>query len=71
MMVKRLIGLGLVGLAACAPLPGTQIGYGTSSPSQTIELYDASGKHIGYGKAQGGTVELYTPSGTRLGYGKR
>ena len=39
-------------------------------PSQTIEFYDASGRHTGYGKVQGGTVELFNADSSRTGFGK-
>ena len=39
-------------------------------PSQTIEFYDASGRHTGYGKVQGGTVELFNADSSRAGFGK-
>jgi len=38
--------------------------------SQTIEFYDASGQHLGYGVRSGGAVNFYGPDGSRLGYGK-
>lgn len=41
---------------------------GTSS--QTTEYYDASGRHVGYGKVQGGAVEFFNPDGSRAGFGK-
>jgi len=41
-----------------------------SAPSQTIEFYDASGKHVGYGKVQGGTAEFFNADGSRTGFGK-
>lgn len=41
-----------------------------SEPSQTIESYDASGKHVGYGKAQGGTAELFNADGSRAWFGR-
>ena len=58
-------------LTACATGPPyrTGLGYGTP-PSQTIELYDASGKHLGYGHVQGGMIDVYRPDGSRAGYGK-
>lgn len=54
--------------SACA-YPVNQANYGSMPAAQTIELYDASGRHIGYGKVQGGTLELYKPDGSRTGYG--
>lgn len=42
-----------------------------SAPSQTIEFYDASGKHVGYGKVQGGTVEFFNTDSSRAGFGRR
>ena len=41
-----------------------------SAPSQTIEFYDASGKHVGYGKVQGGTAEFFNTDGSRAGFGR-
>ncbi|MDE2058882.1 MAG: DUF4236 domain-containing protein [candidate division NC10 bacterium] len=41
-----------------------------SAPSQTIEFYDAGGKHVGYGKVQGGTAEFFNTDGSRTGSGK-
>jgi len=41
-----------------------------SAPSQIIEFYDASGKHVGYGKVQGGTAEFFNADGGRAGFGK-
>ena len=32
---------------------------GTFQQSQTIEFYDANGRHVGYGKVYGGTVEFF------------
>ncbi|GEM_PF-3565277 len=54
--------------SACA-YPVSSASYGGRPPAQTIELYDASRRHIGYGKVQGGTLELYKPDGSRAGYG--
>lgn len=54
--------------SACAH-PVSPASYGGGAPTQTLELYDASGRHIGYGKVQGGTLELYKPDGSRTGYG--
>lgn len=42
----------------------------SSAPSQTIEFYDASGKHVGYGKVQGGTAEYFNADGSRAGFGR-
>ena len=57
-------------LASCAS-PLRMTGYGSGgTPTQSIEMYDASGKHVGYGKIQNGTVELYKPNSSRMGYGK-
>lgn len=39
-------------------------------PSQTIEVYDASGKHVGYSKVQGGTAEFFNADSSRAGFGK-
>lgn len=41
-----------------------------TGPSQTIEVYDAGGKHVGYGKVQGGTAEFFNVDGSRAGSGK-
>jgi hypothetical protein len=41
------------------------------APSQTIEFYDASGRHLGYGRIQGGGVEFYNMDGSRAGFGRR
>ncbi|MDE2181012.1 MAG: hypothetical protein KGJ40_09230 [candidate division NC10 bacterium] len=41
-----------------------------SAPSQTIEFYDTGGKHVGYGKVQGGTAEFFNADGSRAGFGK-
>lgn len=41
-----------------------------SAPSQTIEFYDAGGKHLGYGKVQGGTAEFFNADGSRVGFSK-
>lgn len=38
--------------------------------SQTIETYDASGKHLGYGKVQGGTAEFFNADSSRAGFGR-
>ncbi|PTL37268.1 hypothetical protein CLG94_00020 [Candidatus Methylomirabilis limnetica] len=40
------------------------------APSQTIEFYDAGGRHVGYGKVQGGTAEFFNADGSRAGFGK-
>ena len=69
----RLICLPLAGfllLAGCATVPPSTQAVGTSQPSQTIELYDASGRHIGYGKVQGGSIELFNPDSSRAGSGR-
>jgi len=42
-----------------------------SAPSQTIEFYDAAGRHLGYGKVQGGAVEFFNADSSRAGFGKR
>ena len=47
----------------------SQVGSG-GQPSQTIEFYDAAGRHTGYGKVQGGTVELFNADSSRAGFGK-
>ena len=39
-------------------------------PSQTIEFYDASGRHTGYGKVQDGTVDLFNADSSRAGVGR-
>ena len=43
----------------------------SGQPSQTIELYDASGRHTGYGRVQGGTVDLFNADSSRAGFGRR
>lgn len=53
-------------LSGCVAL---EPGYG-GQPSQTIEFYDASGRHTGYGKVQGGSVEFFNPNSSRSGFGK-
>jgi len=47
----------------------SETGGGGGTPSQTIEFYDAGGKHIGYGVYRGGTLDIYKADGTRAGYG--
>ena len=69
----RLICLPLAGflfLAGCATVPPSTQAVGTFQPSQTIELYDASGRHTGYGKVQGGSIELFNPDSSRSGSGR-
>lgn len=44
---------------------------GGAGLSQTIEFYDAGGRHIGYGKVQGGTIEFFNVDSSRAGYGRR
>ena len=46
----------------------SRVGSG-GSPSQTIEFYDAGGKHVGYGVYRGGTLDIYNADGSRAGYG--
>jgi len=41
-----------------------------SALSQIIEFYDASGKHVRYGKVQGGTAEFFNADGSRAEFGK-
>jgi len=41
-----------------------------SAPSQTIEFFDAGGRHLGYGKVQGGTVEFFNADSSRAGFGR-
>jgi len=53
--------------SACA-YPVSPGGYGRPA-TQTIEFFDAAGRHTGYGKVQGGALELYKPDGSRAGYG--
>ena len=56
-------------LSGCVATPAGYVG--TSwQPSQTIELYDAAGRHVGYGKVQGGAVELFNRDSSRAGFGK-
>ncbi len=50
--------------------PG-QIPASSSGPSQTVEFYNASGRHVGYGVIGGETVDFYRADGSRAGYGKR
>ncbi len=38
--------------------------------SQTIDLFDASGRHLGYGKVQDGTVEFFNADSSRAGFGR-
>lgn len=38
--------------------------------SQTIEFYDSSGRHLGYGKVQGGAVDFFNLDSSRAGFGK-
>jgi len=40
------------------------------SRSQTIEFYDAGGRHVGYAVISGGTANFYAPDGSRVGYGR-
>lgn len=42
-----------------------------SAPSQTIEFYDASGRHLGYGMNRGGSVEFFNTDSSRAGFGRR
>lgn len=62
------VGVGLLLTACTYPIRPEPISPGRPAV-QTFELYDASGRHIGYGKVQGGTLELYKPDGSRAGYG--
>lgn len=62
--------LALWWLSGCAAVPPSTQAVGTYQPSQTIELYDAGGRHIGYGKVQGGSIELFNPDSSRAGSGK-
>ena len=55
-------------VSGCVAAPGGYVGTG-GQPS-TIEFYDASGRHTGYGKIQGGSVELFNPDSSRRGFGK-
>lgn len=41
-----------------------------AGPSQTTEFYNAGGRHLGYGKVQGGGVEFYNVDGSRAGFGR-
>jgi hypothetical protein len=47
-----------------------QIPARSSGPSQTIEFYDAGGRHTGYGVIRGGSIDLYNVDGSRAGYGR-
>ena len=47
----------------------SETGGGSMTPSQTIEFYDAGGKHVGYGVYRGGTLDIYNADGSRAGYG--
>lgn len=62
--------LALWWLSGCATVPQSGQAVGTYQPSQTIELYDAAGRHTGYGKVQGGSIELFNPDSSRAGSGK-
>jgi len=44
---------------------------GSGLPSQAVEFYDPAGRHIGYGKAQGGSVEFFNIDSSRAGFGRR
>lgn len=57
-------------LSGCATISQSTQAVGTSQPSQIIEFYDASGRHLGYGKVQGGAVEFFNVDGSRRGFGK-
>ena len=46
-----------------------QVSAGSTS-SQTVEFYDAGGKHLGYGKTQGGSMEFFNVNSSRAGFGK-
>jgi hypothetical protein len=48
--------------------PGPSTGTGT--PSQTIEFYDRSGQHLGYGVSRGGAVDVYGADGSRKGFAR-
>lgn len=65
-----LSGLGLAAwlLSGCT-VPMQSYGYSNQS-SQTVEFYDTSGRHTGYGKIQGGNIELFNPNSSRQGFGK-
>ena len=56
-------------LSGCVATPAGYVGSG-GQPPQTIELYDAAGRRVGYGKVQGGTVELFNHDSSRAGSGK-
>lgn len=47
----------------------SRIGAGGSG-SETIEFYDAGGRHTGYGVIRGGSIDLYHADGSRAGYGR-
>ncbi len=36
----------------------------SGTPSQTVQFYDAGGRHVGYGVISGGTVNVYGPDGS-------
>lgn len=46
-------------------------GISSNSLSQTVEFYDPSGSHIGYGKTQGGSIEFFNNESNRTGFGRR
>jgi hypothetical protein len=46
-----------------------QVSPGRAS-SQTIEFFDASGRHTGYGILRGGTIERFNIDGSRAGFGR-
>jgi hypothetical protein len=47
-----------------------QIPAGSGGPSQTVEFYDASGRHVGYRVIRGGSAEFFNAGGSRVGYGR-
>ena len=39
-------------------------------PSTRFEVYDAGGRHLGYGTIQGGAAQFYNVDGSRMGTGR-
>lgn len=50
-----------------------RLDYGSIGPvgsrSETVELYGADGRRLGYGRVSGGTLDLYDAGSRRIGYG--
>ena len=73
-----LVGLVLLGLLVVFLFSGCaaqtwpdQSVRSVSTPPQTIELFNADGRHVGYGKVQGGTVDLFNADSSRAGHGRK